>query len=235
MNNNLNFIIEIIQIFAKNFVINNPTWNQPLLLKKVRERALREAEDLNIELSKEDLGIIEELSLRGLQGKMEDATYFEDNTDIQKDWLKEKNIEFTHWNAYKNRLSLQPNWTEGENGTLTKLDLNTQRILSKLADPDGPPMGRKGMVVGNVQSGKTANYIGLISKAADAGYKVIVVLAGILDDLRIQTQIRIEEGFIGKNACNQELVGVGKVDKKLMENNKLAFTTREDDFKTKNS
>ena len=66
------------------------------------------------------------------------------------------------------------------------------------------------MVVGNVQSGKTANYIGLISKAADAGYKVIVVLAGILDDLRIQTQIRIEEGFIGKNACNQELVGVGK-------------------------
>ena len=60
-------------------------------------------------------------------------------------------------------------------------------------------MVRKGMVVGNVQSGKTANYIGLISKAADAGYKVIVVLAGILDDLRIQTQIRIEEGFIGKN------------------------------------
>ena len=81
MNNNLNFIIEIIQIFAKNFVINNPTWNQPLLLKKVREKALREAEDLNIKLSKEDLEIIEELSLRGLQGRMEDATYFEDNTD----------------------------------------------------------------------------------------------------------------------------------------------------------
>ena len=48
---------------------------------------------------------------------MEDATYFEDNTEFQKDWLKEKNIEFTHWNAYKIRLSLQPNWTEGENGT----------------------------------------------------------------------------------------------------------------------
>ena len=234
MNNNLNFIIEIIQIFAKNFVINNPTWNQPLLLKKVRERALREAQDLNIKLSKEDLEIIEELSLRGLQGKMEDATYFEDNTEFQKDWLKDKKIEFTHWNAYRNQLSLKPNWTGGENGTLTKLDLNTQRILSKLANPDGPSIVRKGMVVGNVQSGKTANYIGLISKAADAGYKVIVVLAGILDDLRIQTQIRIEEGFIGKNACNQELVGVGKVDKKLIENSKLAFTTREDDFKTKN-
>ena len=99
---------------------------------------------------------------------------------------------------------------------LTKLDLNTQRILSKLADPNGPPMVRKGMVVGNVQSGKTANYIGLISKAADAGYKVIVVLAGMLDDLRIQTQIRLEEGFIGKNVSNQELVGVGKDRKSVV-------------------
>ena len=71
-NKQLAFINEKKQIFAKNFVINNPTWNQPLLLKKVRERALREAEDLNIKLSKEDLEIIEELSLRGLQCKMED-------------------------------------------------------------------------------------------------------------------------------------------------------------------
>ena len=81
MNNNLNYIIETNQIFAKNFVINNPTWNQPLLLKKVRERALREADEFNIKLSKEDLEIIEELSLRGIEGKMEDATYFEENTD----------------------------------------------------------------------------------------------------------------------------------------------------------
>ena len=75
MNKKYTYIIDIIQIFAKNFVINNPTWNQPLLLKKVREKALREAEDLNIKLSKEDLEIIEELSLSGLQGRMQDATY----------------------------------------------------------------------------------------------------------------------------------------------------------------
>ena len=80
-NNHLDYIFETIQIYAKNFVFNTPTWNRPLLLKKVREKALREAEDLNIKLSKEDLEIIEELSLRGLQGRMEDATYFEDNTD----------------------------------------------------------------------------------------------------------------------------------------------------------
>ena len=51
--------------------------------------------------------------------------------------------------------------------------------------------------MGQVQSGKTSNYIGLICKAADAGYKVIIVLAGMHNNLRCQTQIRIEEGFLG--------------------------------------
>ena len=55
----------------------------------------------------------------------------------------------------------------------------------------------------------------------------------MLDDLRIQTQIRVEEGFIGKNGCNQELVGVGEIDGNPPDNNKLAFTTREADFKIK--
>ena len=54
------------------------------------------------------------------------------------------------------------------------------------------------MVVGQVQSGKTSNYTGLINKAADAGYKLIIVLAGMHDSLRSQTQIRIDEGFIGR-------------------------------------
>ena len=44
MNNNLNDIIEIIRIYAKNYVRNNPTWDQPVLVKKIREKALREAE-----------------------------------------------------------------------------------------------------------------------------------------------------------------------------------------------
>ena len=72
------------------------------------------------------------------------------------------------------------------------------------------------MVVGQVQSGKTSNYIGLINKAADAGYKLIIVLAGMHDLLRSQTQIRIDEGFIGRttkgglrNFRNNNLVGVG--------------------------
>ena len=53
------------------------------------------------------------------------------------------------------------------------------------------------MVVGEVQSGKTSNYIELICKVADAGYKFIVVLTGTTNSLRAQTQLRFDEGFLG--------------------------------------
>lgn len=80
-------------------------------------------------------------------------------------------------------------------------------------------MIKKGLVVGQVQSGKTANYTGLICKAADAGFNFIVVLAGILNNLRSQTQSRIDEGFLGfdtqyeraYNINNTTKIGVGLI------------------------
>jgi len=96
----------------------------------------------------------------------------------------------------------------------------TDQILDHLENPkkDGS-WKRKGMVVGHVQSGKTANYIGLISKAADSGYTVIIVLAGMLNSLRNQTQQRIDAGFVGLDSSrilenvkpNEKLVGVGVI------------------------
>ena len=80
---------------------------------------------------------------------------------------------------------------------VTATDVVTDRILGLLGNPNNPnPWDRRGMVVGHVQSGKTANYTGLICKAADAGYNFFVVIAGIHNNLRNQTQARIDEGFI---------------------------------------
>lgn len=100
----------------------------------------------------------------------------------------------------------------------------TDRVLDRLGNPrDTSPWSRRGMVVGHVQSGKTANYIGLVSKAADAGYRLIVVIAGIHNNLRNQTQARIDEGFIGRDtgrlahsnrAQRQKIIGVGKFDQR---------------------
>ena len=59
------------------------------------------------------------------------------------------------------------------------------------------------MVVGQVQSGKTANYTGLVCKAADAGYKLIVIIAGVHNNLRNQTQHRIDEGFVGSDSTQR--------------------------------
>src|SRR5690606_4025242 len=76
---------------------------------------------------------------------------------------------------------------------------------------------RRGIVVGQVQSGKTGHYTGLICKAADAGYKLIVVLAGMHNSLRSQTQLRLDEGLLGfdsqyqyrYDAKTQSRIGVG--------------------------
>lgn len=59
------------------------------------------------------------------------------------------------------------------------------------------PRLRRGLIIGDVQSGKTATYTGLICKAADAGYKVVILLTGITENLRRQTQERIDEGIVG--------------------------------------
>ena len=78
------------------------------------------------------------------------------------------------------------------------LDVSTDEIIGLLEDPlRAGAWDRRGLVVGHVQSGKTGNYTGLVCKAADAGYKVIIVLAGLHNNLRAQTQIRLEEGFLG--------------------------------------
>lgn len=105
---------------------------------------------------------------------------------------------------------------------ITGTDIVTDRILGRLGNPQEHfSWDRRGMVVGHVQSGKTLNYTSLICKAADAGYRLIIVVAGIHNNLRNQTQIRIDEGFIGrdtgktadkKSGNAKHVIGVGHFD-----------------------
>ncbi len=97
------------------------------------------------------------------------------------------------------------------------LDRSTDEILGLLEDPQRPgAWDRRGLVVGHVQSGKTGNYSGLICKAADSGYKIIIVLAGLHNNLRSQTQVRLEESFLGYETSisndRVNLIGVGLTD-----------------------
>ncbi|KPY32563.1 hypothetical protein ALO52_200152 [Pseudomonas syringae pv. primulae] len=129
-------------------------------------------------------------------------------------WLtSERKADWRYWRRYREWQEQKLSWEIAE-----KLDRSTDSILSKLEDPmrDGH-WDRRGMVVGHVQSGKTGSYTGLICKAADAGYKIIIVLAGLHNNLRAQTQMRLDEGFLGYESSPVEgggnlAIGVGKID-----------------------
>ena len=114
-----------------------------------------------------------------------------------KEWLAEKRggISWHFWHRYETWLEQEKRWAPT---VIRGLDERTDEVLKRLENPEREgAWDRRGMVVGSVQSGKTANYTGLICKAVDAGYRVIVVLAGMHKNLRSQTQLRIDEGFLG--------------------------------------
>lgn len=134
-------------------------------------------------------------------------------------WLEaaQARIDPYYWNRYKKLLG--DKHFSGQ--VIAKTDEITDRILGLMENPDKDgPWDRRGMVVGHVQSGKTSNYTGLICKAADAGYKLIVVIAGIHNNLRNQTQLRIDEGFVGRDSARllskkgERFVGVGCHDQR---------------------
>ncbi|MEV0089989.1 Z1 domain-containing protein [Streptomyces sp. NPDC050738] len=79
------------------------------------------------------------------------------------------------------------------------LDDATHSVVERLADPEqDAPRQSKGLVVGYVQSGKTANFTGVTAKAIDAGYRLVIVLGGTLNNLRAQTQRRLDKELVGQ-------------------------------------
>lgn len=136
------------------------------------------------------------------------------NGDITP-WLysRKDDINWELWHRYKSYMH-----EKDPSFPINDLDDFTDKILDKCYNPkESGSWDRRGMVVGHVQSGKTSNYVGLINKATDAGYKVIIVIAGTISSLRRQTQERIDEGYIGKSSSayinnygENKIIGVGK-------------------------
>lgn len=116
------------------------------------------------------------------------------------EWLQNRDQSNWHFsNRYKKFLLERPEF--GELFT-NKIYEAADAILSRLEDPNrGGPWRRQGLVFGNVQSGKTTSYSALINKAVDAGYRIIIVLGGLNNNLRAQTQVALEENFIGKTTA----------------------------------
>jgi hypothetical protein len=99
--------------------------------------------------------------------------------------------------------------------------------MDNIENPSIDIFSRYGMAVGHVQSGKTANYSALVCKAADAGYKFIVVIAGGINNLRNQTQKRLNESFVGQDKGVQVGAGIGNMQRERLP---ISLTTTERDF-----
>ncbi|MDE6019664.1 MAG: Z1 domain-containing protein [Ruminococcus sp.] len=136
----------------------------------------------------------------------------------QPHWYSDRKdaINPRFWSRYKDYLIDEKNFSPSVISTLGEETLD-QNLMNCLGDPEAETSFlKRGLIIGDVQSGKTSTYIGLMCKAADAGYKVFILLTGTIETLRRQTQERVEEGFIGIDMTNSRRVGVGKDNKEIM-------------------
>jgi hypothetical protein len=134
-------------------------------------------------------------------------------------WISSRKaeIDFYYWNRYYKYLEVDQGWKTDVIDTLGKV---SDDILDLCGNPaEEGRWKRKGLVLGDIQSGKTSNYLALCNKAADAGYKIIILLTGTIEGLRKQTQERVDAGFVGLNSRNvlkknpeKKYIGVGCID-----------------------
>ena len=152
--------------------------------------------------------------IQGEEQQQRDTTWW---TAVEK-----QKIEKFYWERYKNHLS-----NSFPPDVIKAIDADTDVVMDNIENPSVNKFSRYGMVVGHVQSGKTANYSALVCKAADVGYKFIVVIAGGINNLRNQTQVRMNESFIGQDKGVQVGAGIGNTRKEKLP---ISLTTADIDF-----
>ena len=150
----------------------------------------------------------------------------------QINWYDDRktDIDPKFWTRYRNYLIDTQHFSPNVVSTLGD-DTLDRKLMNYIGDPQSDkPFFKRGLIIGDVQSGKTSTYIGFLCKAADAGYKVFILLTGTIEALRKQTQERVEEGFIGidmsAEASTGRRVGVG-IGNPI---NAISLTSRVKDF-----
>lgn len=157
------------------------------------------------------------------------------DADTHSSWLPSRKVEIEpfYWERYRKYLESQMGWNSRIVSTLGNV---ADEILDLLGDPmKTTPWQRRGLVLGDVQSGKTATYTAVCNKAVDAGYRVVILLAGLQENLRRQTQVRLDSDFVGQDSKKQldkdivedTAVGVGLIDRRRRA---AAFTSKAMDF-----
>ncbi|MFJ7729611.1 Z1 domain-containing protein [Neobacillus sp. NPDC097160] len=146
-----------------------------------------------------------------------------------KSWYKPEMVSNSFfWTRYRQYLTQIKGWPME---SVEAIDDTTNEIMKSLGNPESmEPFDNRGIVLGFVQSGKTANFTGLINKAYDVGYKLIIVLSGIHNDLRAQTQIRLNQEVIGTMDKEGMPIGVAQIYQNTANHIITSWTTEENDI-----
>lgn len=118
-----------------------------------------------------------------------------------------------HWPALKAFLLNDKKWPEADVSGIDDASNEVVSLLENPCDPANPQFSCRGLVVGHVQSGKTANMTAVIAKALDAGYDTVIVLAGLTNKLRYQTQMRLYSDLVRRNPLNWQVLTPNEMDR----------------------
>jgi len=201
--------------------------NNIKILLSIPEASKALFDDINIVLEDDDYIRIKKELETHFDVKMEEGVLIQGEEQQNRDttwWtgeLKQK-IDTFYWDRYKKYIK-----TSLPDDVVKTIDTDTDIVMNNIENPEIDSFNRYGMVVGHVQSGKTANYAALVCKAADAGYKFIVVISGDKTNLRNQTQDRMNESFVGQEKGKQVGCGIGNAVKSKLP---ISLTTVEADF-----
>lgn len=187
---------------------------------------------LNPLSAQEEDEVLKELHSR-LSVRMDRGACVKEKDHVTWYYSAKRNITPVYWDRYRTYLMKSEGFN---NDVINSLDASTDEMMDMLGNPSSAMnYARCGLVIGDVQSGKTSTYTALINKAADAGYRVIILLTGTIEKLRRQTQGRLDAGFVGLDSTaftrdkDNVYIGVGNIDPSVAG---WAVTSTSSDFNT---
>ena len=128
----------------------------------------------------------------------------------KRQWYRGPRPTDLHWPAVRDYLLKEKGWPETD---IQGIDEASSEVVSMLGNPAENHFSCRGLVVGHVQSGKTANMTALAAKALDAGYDTVIVLAGLTNKLRYQTQLRLFDDLVSRNPMNWQVLTPNELDR----------------------
>lgn len=165
--------------------------------------------------------------------RMDRGSFVKEKDHVTWYYSAKKELPTDFWDRYRIYLSKECGFNSD---VINTLDASSDEMMDMLGNPSiSHDFQRRGLVIGDVQSGKTSTYTALINKAADAGYRIIILLTGTIEKLRRQTQGRLDQGFIGLDSTafirdkDSVLVGVGNINPCV---SGWAVTSTSSDFNT---